>query len=134
MSAKHFYINLCYFQDYSKKADLWGEKNWRPISPEKIFLLFLCWDDLKVFLRRKKFFEKLFSCNFWQVWRRTSKRRRLQMSSLYTKKSWVTFLFLMLKFQVASLISFLVIEQNIWNQEDFTHSGTDGLNLNLKCF
>ena len=82
----------------TKKADLWGAKNWRPISPKKIFFTFSCWDDLRVFVKAKKnFFEKFFPENFWSVWRRTSKRRRPQLWSKYTKKFRVTFLFVKLK-------------------------------------
>ena len=82
-----------------KKADLWGAKNWRPIWPKKkIFFDFFMLRRLEsVFQGQKIFFEKNFSEKFWSVWRRTSKRRCLQLWSLYTEKFPVTFLFIMLK-------------------------------------
>jgi len=48
-----------------KKADLWGPKNRRPFwLKKKFFLTFLCWDDLKVFLKQKQIFLKKFFLNF----------------------------------------------------------------------
>ena len=91
---------------------------------------------------KKIFFEKKIFQNFWNfrlVWRQTSKRRRPQLWSLYTKKFRVTFSFKVLKSLSWYLHKFfrnwskskVAKKGHFWYGEDFTHFETNGLRKSL---